>query len=611
MPQQKQRVIARRVRLRLVHLRANIKGFQVNLEQAAERFGEELPEALLRLLSEIINLHDDPGAASDTGDYSYIARSPLREDKRPSLNIKWEKDSGVILLHDFAASHETTQIVEDCGLSLRDLFAGSGVRVEHSTPVVQVRELEIGRYSTLLRGATDQTLQPWGDHWQLPEESIAFFAPGYDDQTQELLVFETDHLGLVSGVVRRPHPNSENPTGKRTARGSKRGLVGVDRLDRNEIDTIYVTEGFSDAVALHALGVENVIALPAANTKVDELEKVLLQNKPRAVVVFSDGSTQEREAAKRVASRLAAIAQTSIVFPPDEIKDVREWVVSGGLTRHELTQAIARARPTKADRPSPRSEFPTRCLPAQVQAYVRQGAAALDVEEAFIAVPVLASLAAAIGSAAEVQVKPGWREPCVLWVLSIAASGSGKTPAQALAIRPLSEIDQGLRKQSEKAAERFEIEQAVFQSALRSWATAAKKGDAGPPPQQPKKPPRRALIVRDITAEALVTALKDNPRGLLVACDELGQWLNSMNAYKSKGGGDTEMYLSLHSAEASSVDRKSAESAYASRPICSIVGGIQPRVMRRAFGAANVENGLLARFLIWRQIGGQLSCEMM
>ena len=50
--------------------------------------------------------------------------------------------------------------------------------------------------------------------------------------------------------------------------------------------------------------------------------------------------------------------------------------------------------------------------------------------------------------------------------------------------------------------------------------------------------------------------LLDNPRGLLLAVDELNAWLGGHDRYAGKGGADVWRWLSMHSAGAVQVDRK-------------------------------------------------------
>jgi hypothetical protein len=66
-------------------------------------------------------------------------------------------------------------------------------------------------------------------------------------------------------------------------------------------------------------------------------------------------------------------------------------------------------------------------------------------------------------------------------------------------------------------------------------------------------------VVEDTTVEALAAALEDNPRGVLLARDELSAFVRGMDQYKNHRGSDRQFYLSAWSNSPVSVDRKNLE----------------------------------------------------
>ena len=70
--------------------------------------------------------------------------------------------------------------------------------------------------------------------------------------------------------------------------------------------------------------------------------------------------------------------------------------------------------------------FPVELLPEPVCSFVRQVWASLDrsADPACAALPLLASVAAAIGNKRRIEIRPGWTEPSVLWCAIVAESGS-------------------------------------------------------------------------------------------------------------------------------------------------------------------------------------------
>lgn len=97
--------------------------------------------------------------------------------------------------------------------------------------------------------------------------------------------------------------------------------------------------------------------------------------------------------------------------------------------------------------------------------------------------------------------------------------------------------------------------------------------------------------------------LRDNPRGLLLARDELSGWLSSFDRYagaKGRSSADAAHWLSMYSGESLTVDRRTGDERTIHVPSAylSICGGIQPGTLQRAIGSEHRENGLLARFLL-------------
>jgi hypothetical protein len=108
------------------------------------------------------------------------------------------------------------------------------------------------------------------------------------------------------------------------------------------------------------------------------------------------------------------------------------------------------------------------------------------------------------------------------------------------------------------------------------------------------------VIVGDTTIEKLGEILEDNPRGTLVARDELAGWIGSFTRYKGKAGGsDVQNWLEVHRAGTVLIDRKTGErrTLFIKRAAASVTGGIQPGVLAKALTADLLDSGLAARLL--------------
>jgi hypothetical protein len=207
--------------------------------------------------------------------------------------------------------------------------------------------------------------------------------------------------------------------------------------------------------------------------------------------------------------------------------------------------------------------------------------------------PALA-FAAAIGNYAVIRLKPGWNEPSVLWVALVAESGTLKSPVLDLALRwvrrrQAEAIDEYKRATDDLKRERDEE--------LREGEPDESEPDEAEPAKVP--PVLQRFYCSDTTVEALAPILLHNPRGVLLARDELAGWLGSFDIYK-RGRADVAHWLTMHGARDLLVDRKSGEqrTIFVPRAAVSIVGSITPGGLRRALGEEHWENGLAARFLV-------------
>lgn len=233
--------------------------------------------------------------------------------------------------------------------------------------------------------------------------------------------------------------------------------------------------------------------------------------------------------------------------------------------------------------------FPVDALPPLCRSLAIEGAAALGIDAGFIGAPIIGALAGAIGSSRVVEVRTGWREPALTWILTDAPSGAGKSPAIDLATDPLRRRDAELAEKTRRASDDYKARLAQWQQRQRR-----KEGDAGPPPEPP---PRLAAVCDSFTMEALGTLLAANPKGLTLVADEAASWLNSFDAYRAGRGGDEQKWLALYGARPLKIDRQTGQ-LYVRRPCVSIVAGVQPRVLARALGRERRESGLAARILV-------------
>jgi hypothetical protein len=268
----------------------------------------------------------------------------------------------------------------------------------------------------------------------------------------------------------------------------------------------------------------------------------------------------------------------------------------------EPVQQFSQAAPQAAARVAePFIPFPIDALPQPVRGFVATGAKAIGCDASYIALPLLTGIAAAIGNTRRLRLKHSWMAAPILWCAIVGESGTAKTPAFRLALRTIRERQRKALERHAEATRAYDSELLHYEKALAEWKRDRKTN--GEPPTKPEAPQAERCIVSDTTVEALAPLLLANPRGLLLARDELSGWIGSFDRYaasKGRAGADAAHWLSMHAGEPIVVDRKTGISRTIFVPQASVCvcGGIQPAILHRALGIEHRESGLAARLLL-------------
>jgi len=272
------------------------------------------------------------------------------------------------------------------------------------------------------------------------------------------------------------------------------------------------------------------------------------------------------------------------------------------ISNHETNGQAASPRPNLASarhveavvREIPRfTPFPMACLPHPLRAFVEEGAIALGADPSYLALPILATVAGAIGNSRVLQLKDGWTEPSIIWAAVVGDSGTLKSPAWHMAVKPLH-----YRQKAEVDA--YETALKVFLEKFADWEKEKQKKN-GNPGQKPEKPILRHIYVSDLTIEKLGEVLTDCPRGVFLGRDELAAWLASFTRYKGRGSGsDLHHWLEAFHARPLKIDRKTGErrTLFVQRVAVSLAGGVTPGTLARAITGEFLEAGLAARMLM-------------
>jgi hypothetical protein len=182
--------------------------------------------------------------------------------------------------------------------------------------------------------------------------------------------------------------------------------------------------------------------------------------------------------------------------------------------------------------------FPLEVLPEPARRLVEAGARLLGCPPDLIAVPVLGTLASAIGTNRRIEVKPGWEEYASIYAVVIAEPGSAKTPAQRLATEPIHQEQERFWEEHRNALAEYldKSKQAARVEGSQKQKSGAGNHSVGPIPRQ--------LVSTESTVEALGLLLKENPHGILSDQDEIVALTASFNRYRTGLGADRQFYQS-------------------------------------------------------------------
>ncbi len=333
------------------------------------------------------------------------------------------------------------------------------------------------------------------------------------------------------------------------------------------------------------------------------------------VWILPDNDVPGRKYADAVADILAKLhppPAVKIVELPDlpEAGDIADWIVARGVgaephaMRADIESLAATIEPEMAGPAGNDADcfrpFPVGALPEPVRGFIAAGAKAIGCDPSYLALPMLVAIASAIGNARRLELKRGWSAPAILWGAVVGESGTSKTPAFKLVMRPVRERQRKALDRLAEEMKQYEIEFARWEKEMAAWKRD--KNTTSDPPAKPDEPQTERVIVSDVTVEALAPILQANPRGLLLARDELAGWIGSFDRYagKSGAGADSANWLSMFNAESIIVDRKTGmpRTIHVPQAAMCVTGGIQPGILQRALGTEHRESGLAARLLL-------------
>jgi hypothetical protein len=231
----------------------------------------------------------------------------------------------------------------------------------------------------------------------------------------------------------------------------------------------------------------------------------------------------------------------------------------------------------------PLQPFPLEVLPKTLVGIIKRFSNSLGVEIEVIGSSMLTIVSSAIGNTIRVSPKYGYEVPVFIWLIIIAISGYGKTPAINTLVRPIEKRQSKIYKKYNEKLKRY-----------KEWLEKSKKNKAT---ETVDEPILEHFFVSDTTIEALGDIFENTPRGVMIHRDELAGLILGLNQYKGHAGNDRQHYLELFNCDSWKIDRK-AYKKFIPNVGASIIGGIQDTTMPKVFKLEAIGEGLLPRFLL-------------
>ena len=551
----------------------------------------------------------------------WCCRCPAHDDRNPSLTIATGNDGRALVNCHAGCTIEA--IVGAIGLQVSELFEWDPSRQNGHAPRT--------RRSVIMSKPTRPTLRDGGvgeiKTYPRAGAAVAALEAKLGKRAAEWTYH--DAKGKPVGLVVR----WDTPTGKdvrpvsRTADGSGWSIGGMpvprplyalpELLASPAHSRVYVAEGEKAADAARAVGLVATTSPHGSKSagKADwspmaGREVVILPDHDDAGEQYADDVARLAAAAGAKSVQVVRLAQLWDGMPKGG--DMADLIAHRGGDVDSISaevEALASKAEPQAIAPGAIAvpvftPFPVDVYPEPVRSFIIGAERAIGCDASLIALPLLSALASAIGNTHRITLKGIWSEPAIVWTVTVGESGTMKTPAFKLAMKPVRKAQAEAFKEHQAAMAKWEAEQQQYEAELAGWKRQAAKGhgDAGELPAKPVPPVARRYVVSDTTTEALAPILLGNPRGVLLARDELAGWLGSFDRYSKggKGGADSAHWLSMHNGETLMVDRKSGIPPVINVPSASvsITGGIQPGILSRALGQEHHESGMAARLLL-------------
>ena len=230
------------------------------------------------------------------------------------------------------------------------------------------------------------------------------------------------------------------------------------------------------------------------------------------------------------------------------------------------------------------NKIPLNAFPVKIQDMILVLSRQENYSIEYMMASLLVAMSTAIGNAVNIRIRGGWISNSALYMILVGRPGMGKTPPLDFAFRPI-------RKHDAQAVKQFKLEMEQYNNLIES-----NKGKKENTTSLPNKPILRRAIISDFTPEALMRALDDNQRGIVVYVDEIMGMFNAVNQYSR--GQLIEQLLTAFSGKPLDISRCSMPvPIHIEYPFINIVGTMQTTRIHELIEKGYKENGLLDRII--------------
>ena len=215
-------------------------------------------------------------------------------------------------------------------------------------------------------------------------------------------------------------------------------------------------------------------------------------------------------------------------------------------------------------------KFPTHIFPKPITDFFEEIQEKNGFDPAYLSGAYLAILSTILGTNYKVYINDRWSLHPTIWLALVGDSGTKKTPS----IKP---ITAALKRINDIKYTEYLVQKTIDNEEDKDIVT---------PPKQ--------ILIQDTTYEALINALENNPKGVLLQIDELRSLFEESNQLSKS----LTKLLSIFNNEPISINRKTnGEYIKIDKPFMSILGGIQTNLFEDLLKGGRLDSGFAYRFL--------------